>query len=1186
MKTGSEYVSSSPEGIKKVEIDARILKQIIQADNIEAFTGLFKSYSGKLKNSEEHLSEVQKANLILDTLKSFQYLIVVDQNVPGNQTGFNVLELANHYGSSQILEYLLNQVYLAGDQQEIDNSIVGKFDVVGPIFRINEFGVERLFHNPISNSEAIRNNKNIIMTLLKLAVKTKSLPAIAALVSQLENDIDAENYRTSLALAIESGDIHFLSALLNKNILKRLEKDICPMHMLCDSAHDYAILVEQFCADLDPNLRDDRGNAPLHLAIRRKHKHTVGKIAQFADLNCKDADRQKPIEVACRVGDFATIKLLFEAGADVHSCLEIVENEIEKAQHDGLDSVVKEKQVLLARLAHLILQADTAKVDGDQSNAAKYLYACFKGGGIKGLAYLAAIKEAIRQGLFKLEDFKGFAGTSAGSITAALLALKLPLERLEEIMKSKNFTDFFDYHDPVLVKTLLAELEKGVGIWRILTNYWTMTATKSLLDQQLGFCKGENFLGWIRGLIGEAIANTPLKDKDPANITFRDLHDFPDFFKELVVYGSNVNTGFSERYSFETTPDMCIADAVRISMSIPMIFDPHKKYIFKDGKRQLAKKIVIKEGKAEEVDDHDLCVDGGLFNNYPVSAFDYTKTGEYKYCERTIGFCLTEPDEHEVFEFEKSRQGSVIAEGSVIRYLLSIVYSTMFNQQAFDHQKSLDRNRTIYINTQDIQTTEFGLAPARQKILAEEAVQGVVRFMGRRKRLPEKALSSEVVKKLFAIGILSHEDGVRAVKPKKITAARILKVYAVATEKELPYLKTILNPNLFENGVTPLQIARAYNYKEIERRLLSCNANSDVPELTVQEINQRLKTDALIDSKNEKLLMMNKKERQRDQQRQMQMDLAAEKDRLNSRVNSLFNDLQREQERSLGLSENLQEANLKCLTLRSQLDQSLAEAQELSALLMQKESSCRELEHQMRAEKERHEKKIQYILCRNAYEMKLRDKILELNSYRDKYVGLASQGYFNSSGIVAACNHTSYWEKNSAKVILERFFELCPDAVLKSEQELQQAYISALDCLLAQLKGSDIMRIIENSGKDANSYRSHVVAYSRAVSIHLKEERDSLAARLAALALPAARSSEAQQIVQSRSLSPPPQQAAQSRSPSPPPHQQDKIVGDSTTREAPVPVTETFASEEESETPWWEERSTSFYNNSSDNLFK
>jgi predicted acylesterase/phospholipase RssA len=32
-------------------------------------------------------------------------------------------------------------------------------------------------------------------------------------------------------------------------------------------------------------------------------------------------------------------------------------------------------------------------------------------------------------------------------------------------------------------------------------------------------------------------------------------------------------------FSFETTPDMVIADAVRISMSIPFLFVPHYRYV-------------------------------------------------------------------------------------------------------------------------------------------------------------------------------------------------------------------------------------------------------------------------------------------------------------------------------------------------------------------------------------------------------------------------------------------------------------------------------------------------------------------------------------------------------------------------------------------------------------------------------
>ena len=42
--------------------------------------------------------------------------------------------------------------------------------------------------------------------------------------------------------------------------------------------------------------------------------------------------------------------------------------------------------------------------------------------------------------------------------------------------------------------------------------------------------------------------------------------------------GSNISTGYSEVFSYEHTPNTRVADAVRISMSIPLFFQAVKDF--------------------------------------------------------------------------------------------------------------------------------------------------------------------------------------------------------------------------------------------------------------------------------------------------------------------------------------------------------------------------------------------------------------------------------------------------------------------------------------------------------------------------------------------------------------------------------------------------------------------------------
>ncbi|MEX5716585.1 patatin-like phospholipase family protein [Serratia ureilytica] len=98
-------------------------------------------------------------------------------------------------------------------------------------------------------------------------------------------------------------------------------------------------------------------------------------------------------------------------------------------------------------------------------------------------------------------------------------------------------------------------------------------------------------------------------------------------FKSIYFIGANLNSGQREVYSHRTTPRMKVADGLRISMSFPFAF--------------VAKKNAL----------GDLCIDGGMIDNYPVRLFDYDFSATPPYIDstsqrintRTLGIRLTPP---------------------------------------------------------------------------------------------------------------------------------------------------------------------------------------------------------------------------------------------------------------------------------------------------------------------------------------------------------------------------------------------------------------------------------------------------------------------------------------------------------------------------------------------------------------
>jgi NTE family protein len=210
--------------------------------------------------------------------------------------------------------------------------------------------------------------------------------------------------------------------------------------------------------------------------------------------------------------------------------------------------------------------------------------AVFEGGGVKGIGLVGALCVAEEKGY----KWKRVAGTSAGSILAALLAAGYTGQEMYEIMVSKNFTDFlaptwYDYF-PFLGPSARLWFKKGL--------HPTSRLEKWL--EQLLAAKGVHTFKDLEQK--EAKLNIIVSD-----ITLENLLVLP---QDLVAYGHDPSC-FS------------VAKAVGMSCSIPFFFEPAKLV-----NKQINKTCYI--------------VDGALLSNYPVWLFD-AETPEWP----TFGFRLT-----------------------------------------------------------------------------------------------------------------------------------------------------------------------------------------------------------------------------------------------------------------------------------------------------------------------------------------------------------------------------------------------------------------------------------------------------------------------------------------------------------------------------------------------------------------
>jgi NTE family protein len=291
----------------------------------------------------------------------------------------------------------------------------------------------------------------------------------------------------------------------------------------------------------------------------------------------------------------------------------------------------------------------------------------FEGGGVKGLAFCGALKVLEERGI--ITDVKGLAGSSAGAITAGLLACGYTSDEILDALKPKDFNEFKD---------------DDFGIFRDVKRLMT----------EFGFYAGKEFHRWY----GELLA----KRAGHPDVTFGEIFD--KFEKELVVTGTCLNRRETHYYTKKRNPHMPVRDAVRISMSIPLFF-------------------AAVEWKG------DFLVDGGVLNNYPIWVFDGEYPGDPKGRHtdpnpNTLGLKLM--TEQEIEEVSSGQQPPRDIE-NLKDFALSLVDCLMTQIERL-HIKPGDWDRTIAINTRHIKTTQFDMSEDEKTLLLEEGHQGAEKF--------------------------------------------------------------------------------------------------------------------------------------------------------------------------------------------------------------------------------------------------------------------------------------------------------------------------------------------------------------------------------------------------------------------------------------------------------------------------
>lgn len=306
----------------------------------------------------------------------------------------------------------------------------------------------------------------------------------------------------------------------------------------------------------------------------------------------------------------------------------------------------------------------------------------FEGGGIWGISYLGVLDYMYQNNW--METVVRAAGTSAGAVTACITSFNLPFNSIKEIAYTLNYKKVPQRSEAEQLTWIPEEIRNFIDdmfgdmncLYRLVNNY--------------GWFSTDYFYSWIK----EVIAARFDRNKKRPPYTFADFKDVSihkDYipFLDLYIIGTNLSMRTWEIFSYDTTPDMEVAEAVRISMSIPLIFESVKK----ETRDKYGNSIT------------NVFSDGGIMNNYPINLFDSMDYNTYPYYGinlDTLGVRFLSRLQH-------------VNITNLLEYIESLIHVSTYIQQENYEANPLNKERSIVIDPQDVNPIDFNVSTGDEK---------------------------------------------------------------------------------------------------------------------------------------------------------------------------------------------------------------------------------------------------------------------------------------------------------------------------------------------------------------------------------------------------------------------------------------------------------------------------------------
>lgn len=292
----------------------------------------------------------------------------------------------------------------------------------------------------------------------------------------------------------------------------------------------------------------------------------------------------------------------------------------------------------------------------------------FEGGGVWGIAYIGMLDYMYHHHL--LDSIVRVAGTSAGAISACMTSFNLPFSEMKEM------SDSLDYRKVTGKSEMLGPKIMPRPIKRSLNKLFGDIDCVYRLIKQYGWYSSEYFYSWIQAQIASQF--NPAMKSPP--YTFRDfkdpsLHKHQRPFKDLYIIGTDISNHISCIFSYENTPDMEVAKAIRISMSIPLFFEA----------------IDSDEIERRTSSLSNIFSDGGVMYIYPINLFDYQNAPS-----KTLGA---------MFRSDLPPQPI----NNLVDFISNVLACSLKAQMEIYLSNPLDMARSIQIPTKEVSSMDFNI---------------------------------------------------------------------------------------------------------------------------------------------------------------------------------------------------------------------------------------------------------------------------------------------------------------------------------------------------------------------------------------------------------------------------------------------------------------------------------------------